>query len=213
MTSTSRRFDSRTSATTQSTSNRGTARTQALIAAEKARAAAALEAARKEAEQRSAPITGTVAGYDSTTGDYLVNTPDGGTLRVQSLTDGALVGLRLPVQRFGDSQTSAVNAPPAQGGSGGAASIESAQRDVVNLLAVETLDFRVETPEDIEYILAPYQHYAVRIETLQGASGGTVSTSPAVGEIAAIGSAISITVSGSDPGTPLLGSILLRRVG
>jgi hypothetical protein len=189
------------------------AQQQALIAAQQARIAGQLHAAQRESEQRSAPVTGVVAGYDSTTGDYLISTPDGGTIRAQSLTDGALVGLRVPVQRFGDSQTSVVNAKPAQGSNDGAASIESAQRDVVNLLAVETLDFRIDAPEDTTYVLAPYQHYAVRVEALQGVTGGTVTTSPAVGDIAAIGDPISITVSGSDSGTPCLGSILLRRIG
>ena len=190
------------------------ARQQALIAAQQARTAGQLYAANREAEQRAAPVTGVVSGYDSTTGDYLIATPDGGTIRTQSLTDGALVGLRLPVQRFGDSQTSVVDAKPAWSDSAGSATtVETATRDVVSLLGVETLDFRIEAPEDVEYVLAPYQHYAVRVEALEGVTGGTVTTSPGIGEIAAIGSAISITVSESDPETPCLGSILLRRIG
>lgn len=190
------------------------ARQQALIAAQQARTAGQLYAANREAEQRAAPVTGVVSGYDSTTGDYLISTPDGGTIRTQSLTDGALVGLRLPVQRFGDSQTSVVDAKPARSDSAGSATtVETATRDVVSLLGVETLDFRIEAPEDGGYVLAPYQHYAVRVEALEGVTGGTVTTSPEIGEVAAIGSAISITVSGSDSGTPCLGSILLRRIG
>jgi hypothetical protein len=79
--------------------------------------------------------------------------------------------------------------------------------------ATEALPFRIDAPENTTYVLDAYQHYAVRVEALEGVTGGTVSTSPALGEIAAIGTGISITVSGSDSGTPCLGSILLRRVG
>jgi hypothetical protein len=92
--------------------------------------------------------------------------------------------------------------------------IESAQRDVVNLLSTEALDFRIEAPEEGGYTLSAYQHYAVRIEALEGVSGATVVTSPVVGGTAAVGSAISIEVSAlADPVVPVLGSILLRRVG
>jgi hypothetical protein len=79
-------------------------------------------------------------------------------------------------------------------------------------LPVETLDFRVEAPENTTYVLAPYQHYAVQVVALEGVSGGTVATTPAVGSVANIGSTISITVSGVSEDAPLLGSILLRRV-
>ena len=187
------------------------ARQRSLIASNESRTAGQLYAASREAERRAAPVTGTVSGYDATTGDYLISTPDGGTLRTQSLTDGSLVGLRLPVQRFGDSQTSTVDARPAQGGAVDATTVETAQRDTVALLGVETLDFRIEAPEDTTYVLAPYQHYAVRVEALQGVSGGTVVTTPALGTVAEVGTEISITISASTG--PVLGSILLRRVG
>lgn len=190
------------------------ARQQALIAAQQARTAGQLYAANREAEQRVAPVTGVVSGYDSTTGDYLIATPDGGTIRTQSLTDGALVGLRLPVQRFGDSQTSAVSAPPSRSDSAGSATtVETATRDVVSLLGVETIDIRIDSPADESYTIAPYQHYAVRVDAVEGVSGGTITTTPAIGSIAAIGDPISIAIAGSDPSTPFLASILLRRIG
>jgi hypothetical protein len=194
------------------------AKQKALINADKAVAAGKLALAKQEDAARSAPVTGLAAGYDPVTGDWLISTPDGGTIRAQSLTDGALVGKRLPVQRFGDSQTSAVSAPPA--GNGGAtgnvtSQIEAAQRDVVNLLATESLPFRIEpaVAANETFTLDPYQHYAVRIEALEGVSGATVAVSPAVGSIAEVGSAISITLSAvPDPAVVVTGSILLRRV-
>lgn len=77
----------------------------------------------------------------------------------------------------------------------------------------EALDFRIEVPEATTYILSAYQHYAVRVDALEGVSGATVTISPAIGDTAAVGDAISITVSGlPDPVVPVVGSILLRRV-
>lgn len=194
-----------------------TSRQQALINADKAAAAGNNALAKQEEAQRTAPVTGTAAGYDPITGDWLISTPDGGTIRAQSLTDGALVGKRLPVQRFGDSQTSAVSAPPAGNAGGGnpTSQIEAAQRDVVNLLATESMPFRIEpaVAADGSFVLDPYQHYAVRIEALEGVSGATVVTIPAIGDVASVGEAISITLSGvPDPAVVVAGSILLRRV-
>ena len=218
MASTVRRFDSRTSATNNSTSNRGTsnrgtARTQALIEAEKAKAQAALDAAEKEKATRTAPITGTLAGYDATVGAFLFTTPDGGTIRA-SLAGGTIpTALQTPIQRTPGSQSCTVATPPANTGGNVLSQIESAQRDVVNLLSTEALDFRVEVPESTTYILSAYQHYAVRIEALEGVAGATVVTVPALGEIAAVGEAISITLSAvPDPAVAVTGSILLRRV-
>jgi hypothetical protein len=196
-----------------------TARQRALINADAARAAGQFAAARQEERARTAPITGAAAGYDPVTGDWLITTPDGGQIRAQSLTDGALVGKRLPVQRFGDSQTSAVNAPPSNAGGGGStpviSQIEAAQKDVVNLLGIEAMPFRIEASvaEATTYTLDAYQHYAVRVEALEGVSGATVVTSPAIGETAAIGDPITITLSAlPDPVVEVVGSILLRRV-
>jgi hypothetical protein len=81
--------------------------------------------------------------------------------------------------------------------------------------ANEALPFRIEASvvEATTYTLDPYQHYAVRIEALEGVSGATVAVSPAVGEIADVGAEISITLSDiTDPPEVVLGSILLRRV-
>ena len=112
-----------------------------------------------------------------------------------------------------------MNAPPSNAGGGGStpviSQIEAAQKDVVNLLGIEALPFRIEASvaEATTYTLDAYQHYAVRVEALEGVAGATVAVSPAVGDVAAIGSAISITVSGvPDPAVEVVGSILLRRV-
>ena len=81
--------------------------------------------------------------------------------------------------------------------------------------ATEALPFRIEADvvEETTYILDAYQHYAVEVVALEGVSGATVTVSPAVGNTAAIGSAISITVSAlPDPAVTVVGSILLRRV-
>jgi len=74
----------------------------------------------------------------------------------------------------------------------------------------EAFPFRIEAPENQTYILDPYQHYPVRIEAVE-ATGAAVTVAPGVGNIAEVGSAISIMVddSGSDP---VIGSIKLRRV-
>lgn len=218
MASTVRRFDSRTSATNQATSNRGTsnrgtARTQALIEAEKAKAQAAFDAAEKEKAARTAPITGTLAGYDATVGAFLFTTPDGGTIRA-SLAGGTIpTALQTPIQRTPGSQSCTVATPPANTGGNVLSQIEAAQRSVVDLLSTEALDFRIEVPEATTYTLSAYQHYAVRVDALEGVSGATVTVSPAMGDTAAVGTAISITVSGlPDPVVPVVGSILLRRV-
>jgi hypothetical protein len=196
-----------------------TARQQALINADKAAATGKMAQAKTEEAQRTAPITGTAAGYDPITGDWLIATPDGGTIRATPTTEGALTGKRLAVQRFGSSQTSRVSGEPLGGGGGGGtvtSQIEAMGRDVVNLLAIESLPFRIE-PDLVEaaitYTLDPYQHYPVRVEALEGVSGATVAVSPDVGEVAAVGDPITITLSAvPDPAVVVLGSILLRRV-
>ena len=190
-----------------------TARQRAIIAAEQAKSAAAMDAAKKEETARNADITVVATSYDATTGDWVASTPDGGTVRAQSLTNGSLSGLRLPLQRFSGSQTARINAPPTDADSGWVVSeMESSQRDMYQLLGVEAFPFRLDGQPDGTYVIDPYQDYRVRIESLNGVSGATVTVSPAVGEIAEIGSAISITVSGSESGTPVLGKISLRRV-
>lgn len=84
---------------------------------------------------------------------------------------------------------------------------------VIQSAPSEALDFRIEVPEATTYTLSAYQHYAVRVDALEGVSGATVTVSPAIGATAAVGTAISITVSGlPDPVVPVVGSILLRRV-
>lgn len=77
----------------------------------------------------------------------------------------------------------------------------------------ESFPFRLDGQPDGTYTIDPYQHYPVRIEALEGVTGATVSVSPTVGNVAEIGDAIAITVSGSASGTPVLGTLLLRRVG
>jgi len=81
--------------------------------------------------------------------------------------------------------------------------------------ATESMPFRIEpaVADNGSFVLDPYQHYAVRIEALQGVSGATVAVSPAIGSVASVGEAISITLSGvPDPAVVVAGSILLRRV-
>jgi hypothetical protein len=78
---------------------------------------------------------------------------------------------------------------------------------------VEAFPFRLDGQEDGTYVIDPYQDYPVLIESLNGVTGATVTVSPAVGSVAAVGSAISITVEGSESGTPVLGKLSLRRVG
>jgi hypothetical protein len=115
-----------------------TARQRVLIESAKAKAAAAKNAAEQEKADRSKPISVTATGYDPTVGDYLVETPDGGTLRARSLTNGALIGRRLPLQRFDGSQTTNVNAPPTDADAGWIlAEMEAMQRDLVRLSAVQ----------------------------------------------------------------------------
>ena len=115
-----------------------TARQRVMIESAKAKAAAAKNAAEQEKADRSKPISVTATGYDPTVGDYLVETPDGGTLRARSLTNGALIGRRLPLQRFDGSQTTNVNAPPTDADAGWIlAEMEAMQRDLVRLSAVQ----------------------------------------------------------------------------
>jgi hypothetical protein len=193
--------------------NGNTARQRVLIAAEQAKAANLAKLAEDEKAGRVRPITGGVTGYDPVTGDFIVGTPDGGEIRAQNLSTGAPTG-SVPVQRFPGSQRASFNAPPSQGDQGAIlAEIEAAQRDVFNALADEAFPFRLDGQPDGTYTIDPYQHYRVRIEALEGVTGATVTVSPTVGNVAEIGDAISITVSGSASGTPVLGSVLLRRVG
>jgi hypothetical protein len=123
------------------------ARQRSLMATEKSKAAARTQAAAAESEARNAPITGTANAYDYETGDYFITTPDGGTIRAQSLTNGALVGRRLPVQRFAGSQTSTINAPPPDADSGWiVAEMEALQRDLFILLGTEERTIGIESP-------------------------------------------------------------------
>jgi hypothetical protein len=81
--------------------------------------------------------------------------------------------------------------------------------------STEALPFRIEADvvEATTYTLDPYQHYPVRVEAVEGVTGATVTTTPAIGEVAAVGDAISITLSAlPEPAVVVLGSILLRRV-
>jgi hypothetical protein len=78
---------------------------------------------------------------------------------------------------------------------------------------LEVLPFVWDSPEATTRVIDPYQHYPVRVEALEGVTGATVVTVPALGEIAAVGEAISITLSSvPDPAVAVTGSILLRRV-
>lgn len=84
---------------------------------------------------------------------------------------------------------------------------------IVLCSAVESLPFRLDGQPDGTYVLDPSQEYPVEVVNLRGVSGATVTVSPEVGSVAAVGGDISITVSGSADGTPVLGKIVLRRVG
>lgn len=118
-----------------------TARQRSAIATAQAVAASTKAQAEAEKEARKTSITGTVTGYDEVTGDWLVETPDGGTLRTQSLSNASLAGKQLPIQRFEGSQTSTVNAPPTDAdGSWVVNELEALQRDVVALGAVQVQD-------------------------------------------------------------------------
>ena len=127
--------------------NGTTARQRAIIAAEKAKSAAAMDAAKKEESARNADITVVATSYDATTGDWVASTPDGGTVRAQSLTNGSLSGLRLPLQRFSGSQTARINAPPTDADSGWVVTeMESMQRDIVSILPPQLQDI---DPDDV----------------------------------------------------------------
>jgi hypothetical protein len=230
MASTSRTFDSRTSATTSATSNWGTsnrgtvktsARERVLINAAKTEAQLKTDMAEKEKAQRTEPIAGSVAGYDATTGDWQVRTPSGGLVRAQLMSDGSPTGKLLPIQRFANSQTSAINAPPS-GNQGGnmTTQIEAAQRDVVNLLALEQIDVAIDVPANRSYLIVYSQRYPCRIEALhQPAVDYTIAISPAVGETVALEGQITLTLSGIPDGEedelppPLSVSIETRRLG
>ena len=129
-----------------------TARERSRIATAQAVAAATQAQAEAEKAARVAPVTGTATGYDAITGDWLVETPDGGTLRTQSLSNASLAGKRLPIQRFADSQTSTVNTPPTEAdGSWVVSELEALQRDVVALGAVQVQDRDPEGAADARY--------------------------------------------------------------
>lgn len=129
-----------------------TAKQRSLIATTKAVSSANLAQADAEKTARSTPVTGTVTGYDEVTGDWLVETPDGGTLRTQSLSNASLAGKRLPIQRFSDSQTSTVNTPPTDADSSWVVNeIEALQRDVVALGAVQLQDRDPDGAADARY--------------------------------------------------------------
>jgi hypothetical protein len=232
MASTSRTFDSRTSATTnatsnQGTSNRGTMRTSArervLINAAKTEAQLKTDMAEKEKAQRTEPIAGSVAGYDAVTGDWQVRTPSGGIVRAQLMSDGSPTGKLLPVQRFANSQTSALNAPPSGNGGGGGnvlTQITAAQRDVVNLLALEQIDVAIDVPANRDYLITYSQRYPCRIEALHYSPVAyTVALSPPVGTAMEVGGQIILTLSGipdgedDEPPPPISLSIELRRLG
>lgn len=118
-----------------------TARQKALINTTKAVAAHTQAQAKAEEAARTAPVTGTTTGYDEVTGDWMVETPDGGQLRAQSLSNASLANKRLAIQRFSDSQKTTVNTPPTDAdGSWVVNELEALQRDVVALGAVQVKD-------------------------------------------------------------------------
>lgn len=136
MTVTRRTATTRSANTTESTVQRNgtTARQRVQIEAKKARADYLARLADAEKEGRTVPISATVAGYDGVTGDFLLNTPDGGTIRARNLSTGAPTGV-VPVQRFPGSQRATFNALPSNGDQGAIlAQIEGAQRDIVGTL-------------------------------------------------------------------------------
>lgn len=70
------------------------------------------EADAERAARTDAP-TGTVGSYDTTTGDWVVTLPSGGTVRAQLNSNAQPTG-RVPVQRNADSQVSAIASPPTE---------------------------------------------------------------------------------------------------
>lgn len=198
-----------------------TARQKILIRAAMAEAQMRVDMAKKEEAQRTEPIAGGVAGYDAVTGDWQVRTPSGGLVRAQLMSDGSPTGKLLPVQRFANSQTSAINAPPS-GNRGGnvTTQIEAAQRDVVNLLALEQIDVAIDVPANRDYLIVFSQRYPCRIEALhQPSVSYAIAINPAVGETVAVEGQITLTLSGipdaeGDPAQPPLSvSIETRRLG
>ena len=144
-----------------------TARQRSIIAAEKAKSAAAVDAAKKETDARDADITVVATSYDAVTGDWVASTPDGGTVRAQSLTNGSLSGLRLPLQRFPGSQTARINAPPTDADSGWVVSeIESSQRDMFGLLGRDKTTGGVESPSLRHYTVVLDNDARRRVESL-----------------------------------------------
>lgn len=184
------------------TTNGKTARERALIAVEKAKAAAAIENAKREADARDQPVTVTVASYDPTTGDWLTTTPDGGTVRAQSLTNGALTGLRLPLQRFPGSQTARINAPPSAADNGPIlAEIESAQRDLFNILGAEERTIGIESPTAGQVYPIVARNDAPRtyvtLHVINTNTNGTLATAGTAtvlinGAVAAVGAPIAV---------------------
>jgi len=92
-----------------------------------------------ELEQRQESPTGRATQYDTTTGDWLVQLPSGGTVRAQLNSNGAPIG-RVPVQRNRDSQISSISAPPTN--SDFASLIE--QIDILSRTLVEMMAANIE---------------------------------------------------------------------
>jgi hypothetical protein len=203
------------------------ARQRSLIATSKAVTAGTQAQAETEKKAREQPITGTATGYDPITGDWFVSTPDGGTIRAQSLTNGALIGRRLPIQRFGDSQTSSVNAPPTDPDQGWiVAEMELLQQDLFQLLGKDLSTGGVESPEPRHYTVILNNDARRRVDTLSianfnaddtpGTNGsGVLKINGAVvtlGEsVLELGSRLTIQITNIGTGS-LFWSIALTRV-
>jgi len=204
------------------------ARQRSLIATEKAKAAARTQSAAVESDARKAPITGTAEGYDEDTGDYFITTPDGGTIRAQSLSNGALVGRRLSVQRFAGSQTSTVNAPPTDADSGWiVAEMEALQRDLFILLGADERTIGIESPVAAQVYPVVARNDAPRVfvalhvvNTATNGSLGTAGTATlmvngsavAVDAPIAVGDRVGLRIDTVGTGI-LSASVYARRVG
>jgi hypothetical protein len=126
-----------------------TATEKALISAQRQQATYQVQQSQSERDSRTAPVTGTVAGYDPVTGDWLVDTPDGGQIRARSLSNANLSGQRLPIQAFGGSLTAAVDAPPVTNFDAVYASIDEVTEKLYGLISPGMLSGDVDPDEDV----------------------------------------------------------------
>lgn len=91
----------------------GEALQQVLMQAQAAKQRRKIAEANREKQAREAPVTVTKESYDAVIGEWLMRTPDGGTLRTRLNTNGAPIG-RMALNRVATAQTSEVNNKPSE---------------------------------------------------------------------------------------------------